>query len=305
MKKLLIPSLVFVIVCITGYCAYEYYNGLKLEPVKNRLVDPYSAKFHNVHDYSLGIICGEVNSKNKLGAYTGKKAFLIDNGQVYFEQENTEKLIALCIDYPQCQSKGKKAQQCMNEHLQSLKDKEDIKQRNRTNPVKLLIGQVGRDACNAWGGDHKQHLQRQTNQCIALVKKCVEDYKEAPPNSVAECVMQINMIYSTDLLTKLSALIIEDENKAAFGKYPQKTNLTNNAAIQSLHRRGLQLCRDKTLLEQNKSKKEMLLKTCTESVNKCVEQHEHENYQKVNECIIPIVGRQNWRFMLFEIENGR
>jgi len=44
------------------------------------LIDPSSAQFRNVHtgdDDSLGTVCGEINGKNRLGAYTGFTRFAV------------------------------------------------------------------------------------------------------------------------------------------------------------------------------------------------------------------------------------
>lgn len=52
------------------------------ESVKERLKDPYSAKFHNlkafnyaIADYPTVQVCGFVNAKNSYGAYSGKTPF--------------------------------------------------------------------------------------------------------------------------------------------------------------------------------------------------------------------------------------
>ncbi len=49
-----------------------------IERVKARLTDPDSAQFRNVHEIERKggwIVCGEVNSKNRLGGYVGFKKF--------------------------------------------------------------------------------------------------------------------------------------------------------------------------------------------------------------------------------------
>ena len=44
--------------------------------VTEQLIDPTSAQFRNVH--SLGeSVCGEVNGKNKMGAYVGFRRFVV------------------------------------------------------------------------------------------------------------------------------------------------------------------------------------------------------------------------------------
>jgi hypothetical protein len=45
--------------------------------VREQLLDPTTAQFRNVEERD-GSICGEVNAKNKLGAYTGFTRFVVD-----------------------------------------------------------------------------------------------------------------------------------------------------------------------------------------------------------------------------------
>jgi hypothetical protein len=46
--------------------------------VKRSLTDPESAKFRNINKGSdPGLVCGEVNSKNRLGGYVGFTKFLV------------------------------------------------------------------------------------------------------------------------------------------------------------------------------------------------------------------------------------
>jgi hypothetical protein len=52
-----------------------------LAKVKERLFDPDSAQFRNVQVAPTGdTMCGEVNSKNKMGGYVGFKQFIIYHG---------------------------------------------------------------------------------------------------------------------------------------------------------------------------------------------------------------------------------
>lgn len=51
--------------------------------VENILTDPFSAKFKNVESFADGVVCGQVNAKNKMGGYVGFKDFIyngISNG---------------------------------------------------------------------------------------------------------------------------------------------------------------------------------------------------------------------------------
>lgn len=55
------------------------------DQIKLRLKDPESANFRNVHFYSGGgipVTCGEVNSKNSFGGYTGFERFIAAGTQL-------------------------------------------------------------------------------------------------------------------------------------------------------------------------------------------------------------------------------
>ncbi len=57
--------------------------------IEKRLTDPLSAQYRKVVAYSEGVVCGEVNAKNKLGGYVGFEAFAYPTptGGVYLDQE--------------------------------------------------------------------------------------------------------------------------------------------------------------------------------------------------------------------------
>ena len=58
------------------------------EAVKTSLRDPYSAQFSNVEEIKkTGVVCGEVNSKNSFGAFTGAKTFVYDQGRLIIEDD--------------------------------------------------------------------------------------------------------------------------------------------------------------------------------------------------------------------------
>lgn len=60
--------------------------------MKNTLKDPFSAQTRNVfvRKFSDGlIVCGEVNAKNGMGAYTGYTKFAAGSTQAFFETNNT------------------------------------------------------------------------------------------------------------------------------------------------------------------------------------------------------------------------
>lgn len=46
------------------------------QAVEAQLSDPMSAQYRNVAAYSEGIVCGEVNAKNKMGGYVGFEPFI-------------------------------------------------------------------------------------------------------------------------------------------------------------------------------------------------------------------------------------
>lgn len=52
--------------------------------VKEQLIDPYSAQFENMVTKN-GVVCGTVNSKNLMGAYTGPRGFIVDDNKVTIE----------------------------------------------------------------------------------------------------------------------------------------------------------------------------------------------------------------------------
>lgn len=70
------------------------YNAEKI--VKNDLLDPSAAKFRNQNK-----TCGEVNSKNIFGAYTGFKRYLVVSRDLYFLDDDSsdfeELWIRLCL----------------------------------------------------------------------------------------------------------------------------------------------------------------------------------------------------------------
>lgn len=76
MKKLVILVLIFVTIAggIRYYIEYQSH-----EPIIQALNDPDSAKFRNerfIGGWTLsGVMCGEVNAKNRLGGYIGYTSY--------------------------------------------------------------------------------------------------------------------------------------------------------------------------------------------------------------------------------------
>lgn len=56
-------------ICFVLFGCSSYFEERKL--ITNNLKDPESTKFRNEKKYSNGYVCGEFNSKNSYGAYTG------------------------------------------------------------------------------------------------------------------------------------------------------------------------------------------------------------------------------------------
>lgn len=52
----------------------------------NRLKDPESTKFRNEKRYETGYVCGEFNSKNSYGAYTGYIRYTAKAPDIYYTE---------------------------------------------------------------------------------------------------------------------------------------------------------------------------------------------------------------------------
>lgn len=87
-KKILVIVLV-MIASVLGYIRYTVYAQQQgeLEKVKAGLKDPASAQFRNVkYNNGKASVCGEINSKNSFGGYTGFGRFCMYLGEyVLFE----------------------------------------------------------------------------------------------------------------------------------------------------------------------------------------------------------------------------
>lgn len=71
--------------------------GPNLDPVKDLLADPYSAKFEKVQTVRPGVVCGTVNSKNQYAAYTGPRLFAIVDGKGYLAETSPEEVGLQCV----------------------------------------------------------------------------------------------------------------------------------------------------------------------------------------------------------------
>lgn len=65
----------FISLAVLSACGSGSVSDAK-KAVEERLIDPDSVKYKNVTSYSEGIVCGDVNAKNKMGGYVGYQAFI-------------------------------------------------------------------------------------------------------------------------------------------------------------------------------------------------------------------------------------
>ena len=78
-----LASLFFVLVLLSTVTACSNRNvDLAKAAVEKELIDPSSVQYRNVVAYSENVVCGEVNSKNRLGGYVGFKPFVYREGTV-------------------------------------------------------------------------------------------------------------------------------------------------------------------------------------------------------------------------------
>jgi hypothetical protein len=75
-KAVLLAAAVLALLCL-GAIGYRHYLVAQLrQPILDRLNDPDSASFRNERyvgpwTVSGGVLCGEVNAKNRMGGYVG------------------------------------------------------------------------------------------------------------------------------------------------------------------------------------------------------------------------------------------
>lgn len=75
------------VVALTLVCAGC--DGAAERAVRNQLIDPTSAEFSEVATKG-NVTCGLVNSKNRMGGYTGRQLFLVRDDQVYFWRDGPD-----------------------------------------------------------------------------------------------------------------------------------------------------------------------------------------------------------------------
>lgn len=56
--------------------------------IEETLSDPLSVQYRNITESEHGLICGEVNAKNRMGGYAGFKKFLIRKTDGVYTQES-------------------------------------------------------------------------------------------------------------------------------------------------------------------------------------------------------------------------
>jgi hypothetical protein len=72
MWKVVLTALAFTL----AGCGEDQQVKAAKEAVLDQLIDPQSAQFTNVRKLGSFAVCGEVNSKNRLGGYVGRRKFI-------------------------------------------------------------------------------------------------------------------------------------------------------------------------------------------------------------------------------------
>ncbi len=73
-----------------------------LQAVSDEMVDPWSARFRNVTKPRANVYCGEVNAKNRMGAYTGFSRFAVmvpSGGKPYVVMDDEQRPSQLLVDW--------------------------------------------------------------------------------------------------------------------------------------------------------------------------------------------------------------
>lgn len=78
MLKIVLPVVVILAMASAWWSGHGAERAAE-SAIREALADPDSAKFRNVKEIS-GIVCGEVNAKNRLGGYVGYVRFAIPTG---------------------------------------------------------------------------------------------------------------------------------------------------------------------------------------------------------------------------------
>lgn len=148
--------------------------GPNLDPVKDLLADPYSAKFENVKTLPSGIVCGAVNSKNSYGAYTGKQMFAIAEGRAYLEEKSGMETSLLCVETRSCED-----MKCVHEAV----DKRLAEEEERAFAPRIqMVGERLAYLCFS-GLPDKSDAQR---ECLGTLSVCRE---ESSPSKHLKCLV--------------------------------------------------------------------------------------------------------------------
>ena len=85
LKKIIVAVLV-VVIAITGLNYERVFLIPKYrKPIIDNVIDPISVIFKN-EEFHDGLLCGEFNSKNSMGGYTGFEKFIAHPYQVFFDE---------------------------------------------------------------------------------------------------------------------------------------------------------------------------------------------------------------------------
>lgn len=70
--------------------------------IRSQMIDPDSAKFDNVEEKRSGLVCGNVNGKNRVGGYTGQQPFVarVDGQKIDVEVLSGPPPQFMTTDYP-------------------------------------------------------------------------------------------------------------------------------------------------------------------------------------------------------------
>ena len=69
-----------IVLTFTAACGKKNIDSVK-KSVEEGLSDPQSAQYKDVKEFPEGVVCGQVNAKNKLGGYAGFQAFVYRDGR--------------------------------------------------------------------------------------------------------------------------------------------------------------------------------------------------------------------------------
>lgn len=84
----------------------------QIETAKNavldQLIDPESARFYRIYGTLTSApnkeprVCGEVNAKNRMGGYTGRKRFVVASGKPYIWEDKSSTSFSNFMIQAQC-----------------------------------------------------------------------------------------------------------------------------------------------------------------------------------------------------------